>query len=126
MIPIKAPPILDYGIAIYVPPLEQGGVVYVKCEISYVKDNPLFAWRNCDNNSRTLWTDVSAYSDTGILFLYKTLKSLDIGFYTIRLEARMKSGIPLTGSMTLGVTRDYKNKIIIGMPFSIYPPIPLS
>ncbi len=126
MIPIKAPPILDYGIAIYAPPLDQGDVVYVRCEISYVKDNPLFAWRNCDNNTRILWTDVSAYSDTGILFLYKTLKSLDIGFYTIKLEARMKSGTSRTGSITLGVTRDYKNKLIIGMPFSIYPPIPLS
>jgi len=126
MIPVKAPSILDYGIAIYVPPLEDSSVSYVRCQIYYSKENPLFYWRVCDNTVKKLWEDVSAYSNTGILFLYKTLNSLDIGFYTIKIEAQFKNSNLRKGELTLGVSRENKYKLIIGMPFSIYPPITLS
>jgi hypothetical protein len=120
---IDPPQIIDKGIALYAPFNSSYSKEdeLLKLEIIYSLKNPAMNIINCSNSEIKIWEITSTQSRTGALFLYQS-NQLELGFYTLRL-----STIPSdkSGQLTIGVLRP-TNKIIIGLPYSIYSHINMS
>jgi hypothetical protein len=125
MKPIAPPPVINKGIAVFVPALDVADAVATKCEIHYSSENPNFNWLNCGPTQMKLWEEIVNYSANGVLFLYKKSNNLNLGFYTIKITVYKNGNTSVSGQIVVGITRD-KAKLIVGMPFSTFPPIPLS
>jgi hypothetical protein len=113
--PIDAPQVIRYGIAVYAPPLPS--VDSLTLEILYSESpNPRII--PCSTSTR-LWKRESEQGERGTLFLWKKDNQLTQGYYTLILEANNRRGYC---SIALTAPTDYW---IVGLPYSIYPPIPL-
>lgn len=116
MKPIVAPPIINKGIAVYLPTSASNN--FTTITINYSKSNPLYRWRDCDQEYTTLWKLTRADSPDGLLFLYETTRDLEVGFYTILLT----NTTGIKGQQTIGLIEPTPY-VIIGLPYSIYSPI---
>ncbi len=124
MNPIEPPFIINNGIAVFFPAMGNE-VSLITLDIFYTKDNPIFAWAMCDTSQSRIWSKNIQQSPTGTLFLYELDKELPLGFYTIRATLNRASSQPIKGQITVGVITPTP-RLIIGLPYSIYPPIDLA
>jgi hypothetical protein len=117
MRPIEPILVIDEGIALYSPYLSNVGDLRI--EIFFSATNPSMNLINCGPKEGKLWEAVRPQSPTGTLFLFQS--QLALGFYIIVLSSidRLRRG-----SLTLGVLRP-TNRLVVGLPYSIYPPIDL-
>lgn len=121
MKPIKAPRLLQTGIAVYVPAISEFDLV--KLQIFYSPNNPLFNWSYCDESPYLIWEKTDQNFDRGLLFLYNTNKALNTGYYKIDITMTNNSrDQTLQGSQVYGVL-DRRNTLYIGLPYSAFPPI---
>lgn len=125
MKPIAPPTILNYGIGAYFPGTVATATNYLRLEILYSKENPLFSWVACDNIQKQIWNKTEPYNPNGILFLYQLNSSLPLGFYTIRAKLFSSEAQVKEGQFFIGITSPTPN-LIIGLPYSVYPPIDLA
>jgi hypothetical protein len=116
MRPSEPPLVIDRGLALYSPLLEQG---QLRLEIYFSIANPLLSFINCSRAEHKVWELLANQSPTGTLFLYQT--ELELGFYTLVLSNETRSR---SGSLTLSILSPTK-RIVVGLPYSIYPPIEL-
>lgn len=124
MKPIQAPKLLEKGIAVFVPALENYS--HIKLEIFYSPKNPLFSWSFCEESPFKIWEKNDVSYDAGIAFLYKTTNNLDNGFYKIMITATSNGrDQQIRGSQTYGILND-KETLYIGFPYSTFAPISLS
>lgn len=123
MKPIKAPPLVRQGIAVYVPSV--ANYTQAKIEIYYSPTNPLFPSGFCDNNPYRIWQKTDSQFGRGILFVYNSPTILAKGFYKIDITVVNKQQQRLTGSRTIGVLKN-KRTLHVGLPYSIFGPISLT
>lgn len=124
MKPIAPPFIIKNGIAVFFPVIGKAAAL-VTLEIYYTRSNPIFSWLNCDTAQSKIWSKSIQQSPTGTLFLYETDKDLPLGFYTIAAKLNRASSSTMSGQITVGVITPTP-RLIIGLPYSIYPPIDLA
>jgi hypothetical protein len=115
--------ITKYGIVVYQQAVNNKNIINLK--IFFTKVNPLFNWLTCDNGERLIWDKTISDSTDGTIFIYETRNSLEEGFYRIVVESYSYNGQSKLGEKTIGVLEE-TDKIIIGLPYSIYDPITLS
>ena len=121
MKPIRAPRLLQTGIAIFVPGIEDFSTV--KIEIFYSPKNPLFAWSFCDESPYKIWEKMDQAFDKGLLFIYNTPTFLSKGYYKIKITMfNTDRSSSLIGSETYGILED-KATLYIGLPYSTFAPI---
>lgn len=123
MKPIKPPEIVNQGIAIYVPNIDN--YEQAKIEIFYSPKNPLFAWSYCGDSPYKIWEKVDTQFDKGILFIYNSPTILPKGFYKINIRLLNRSGSFLEGSKIYGLLTSKLN-LHIGLPYSSFAPIGVS
>lgn len=123
MRPIKAPALVQQGIAVYVPNVAD--FTQAKIEIFYSPKNPLFGDGFCDNNPYRIWQKTDSQYGRGILFVYNSPTILPKGFYKILITVVNKKQQRLTGARTIGILKD-KPTLHIGTPYSTFGPISLS
>jgi hypothetical protein len=118
MTPLEPPLVIDKGIGLYSPLVKD--ITSLRLEIYFSTTNPLLSFASCSSKEHKLWEVIQLQSPTGTLFLYQA--ELDLGFYTLVLSNEVRD---MRGSITLGVLRP-TNRIVVGLPYSIYPPIELT
>ena len=120
MQPIAPPEIIAQGLALYCP--QTSGLLEVR--IYYQAQNPKFNWIRCDRSEQLLWSASQRPSNGGLIFHYPSPSLLPAGYY--RLELRQLEGIgQKEGNTTITILQPTK-RLIIGLPYSIYPPIHLA
>lgn len=124
MKPINLNNSINKGILVFFPALNTSLNYLLKLEIFYTKSNPLFNWINCDNSEQKIFEEVSRESKSGILFNYNIPTDLEAGFYTFK-STLIDSQQPKEGQLTIGLFQN-QSYIVIGLPYSMYPPITLS
>ena len=122
---IAPPTILNYGIAVYFPGTFSITSKVIQLEIFYSKENPLFSWIACDNIQRQIWSKKQSFSTNGTLFLYQLNSEIPLGFYTIKAKLYSADSQVKEGQLFIGITSPTPN-LIIGLPYSVYPPIDLA
>ncbi len=123
MKPIAPPSILTKGIAVYIPPLMENSRGIVNVAIYYTKSNPLFSWLTCETSRVKLWSKSVEQTKGGSLFLYE--QELALGFYILQASLIKPDSSTIQGQMSLGLITPTPY-IIVGLPYSIYPPISMS
>ena len=124
MKPIAAPKLLEKGIAVFVPAIQDFS--NIKIEIFYSPKNPLFSWSDCEESPFKIWEKSDVSFDAGIIFLYKITNNLDQGFYKVTITATNNNQTEvITGSETYGILQE-KETLYIGFPYSSFEPISLS
>ena len=124
MKPIEPPTLINKGIAIFCPPPQDKSKSLIVINIYYSKTHPQLSWTDCDTRSALIWTSRSTQTPEGLLFLYESILKLEAGFYTIKITSSNGTNIK-QGQTTIGLLSDQDN-LIIGSPYSSYPPIELS
>ena len=125
MIPVNAPLIVNRGIAVFVPPTEGAQTKsFVTIKLFYSKNNPDFTWIKCDKTLVSLWEDNALEGETGNIFIYRALDVLSRGYYTILVTKITGGEAQIEGRKVVGFLRD-QPRLIIGLPYSIYPAITL-
>lgn len=120
MKPIIANPVIPQGIALYAPPLEGSSALF-ELSIYYRETNPLFSWLQCSNEEQLLWVTSQRQTNQGVIFLYQ--EPLRGGYY--RLELKADDGkVVRSGALPIAITKPTPY-LMIGLPYSIYPPITL-
>lgn len=115
MIPIDAPTLLQYGIAVYVP----AGCYTYEIEIFYSNTvNP----RLKPSDRKRVWRNSATAGERGVLFLWKIDSPLRVGYYTIVLRGYGKASGEGTLSLAIFEPTDCW---VVGLPYSLYPPIAL-
>ena len=123
MRPIPAPKLVNRGIVVYVPNVDQ--FEQAKIEIFYLEKNPLFSWSFCGENPYKLWEKIDYQYSKGILFIYNSPTILPKGFYKIQITLLNRDGNVLTGARTYGLL-NAKETLHIGVPYSSFSPIPVA
>ena len=126
MQPIKPPSIINNGIAVFAPASERIKVPsLISIEIYYEVNNPLFSWLNCSTEKVKIWDKTQSQVPSGTLFIYETPGDLTLGFYTIKIINTTAVRSQTSGQILVGINSPTP-RLIIGLPYSIYPPIDLS
>lgn len=115
---VELPPIINKGIAVFIPYEEYLGDSLLRVEFKYSKTNPSFTSIACTVDEQKLWDGSMYLSRPGALATYITSSDLSPGFYTITIVCPTKG---LSSVSQYGVIRP-TNKLIIGLPYSAYPP----
>jgi hypothetical protein len=123
MRPTPPPKMVDRGIAVYVPNIDN--FQQAKIEIFYSPKNPLFAWSFCDENPYKIWEKIDYQYSKGILFIYNSPTILPKGFYKIQIALLNKKGSVRTGARVYGLL-NAKETLHIGLPYSAFPTIPVT
>ncbi len=123
MRPVAPPKMVERGIAVYVPNIDN--FEQAKIEIFYSPRNPLFAWSFCDDNPYKIWERIDYQYQKGILFVYNSPTILPIGFYKIQITLLNKKGTTRSGSSIYGLL-NAKETLHIGLPYSSLPTISVS
>jgi len=123
MLEIKPKSIIDKGFAIYQPAYFNNFNSYIKIELTYYKSDPRYIWTDCDPNGYILLKNTTSINKDGNLFIYNN--NLEKGFYKIYIEQIDLGNTSISGSLILGFKKEPTEAIIIGLPYSIYPPINL-
>lgn len=118
---ITAPNLIDKGVLIYVPPSETLKCL-VSIEINYTKTHPKFMWSTCDDLITKIWQDEKYESSKGDIFAFRS--ELQLGFYTLKVKKLSPDSRIKQGSLTIGIIKPTPY-LVIGVPYSIYPPITL-
>lgn len=123
MKPIQAYSYISKGIGVFFPDIDSIKNYLLKVEIFYSKINPCFSWIDNKTSEVKIWEETIRNNTNGILFLYQTPMELVAGFYTVK-AAILSDKQPKTGQITIGL---YKTTpyLLIGVPYSMYPPITL-
>jgi hypothetical protein len=120
MQPIAPPSIIAQGIALYC--TQTSGLLELR--IYYQAQNPKFNWIRCDRSEQLLWSAAQRPSNGGLIFHYPSRSLLEAGYY--RLELRQTEEVQKKeGNATVTILQPTK-RLIIGLPYSIYPPIHLT
>ncbi|MBD2201538.1 hypothetical protein H6G33_09285 [Calothrix sp. FACHB-1219] len=125
MKPIQPPQIINKGIAIYSPYLEGSIPGLLSISIYFSSTNPLFNWLSCDSTESLIWKNSSPPSKQGTLFLYEPKSDLELGFYRIELSLFKVNMLPVSGETRVAILTPTPY-LIIGLPYSVYPPIVLT
>jgi len=123
MLEIKPKSFMNKGIGIYQPPPFSSGQSFVNLEIFYSKKDPRYQWIHCDNNLVTVFKSNQYIESNGNLFLFDS--DLEVGFYTIKVLAVQLGFSEIKGDLVVGIKKEPTEPILIGLPYSIYPPITL-
>jgi hypothetical protein len=121
---IETDTIIKNGIAVYVPPInakEMGATLTIT--IQYSESNPNLSWReNCPAPTVNIFYARDVIKHSGNIFITKDLNLVN-GFYIITITAELLSNSVLSGTEIYSIIED--KGLIIGFPYSIFPPIPL-
>lgn len=122
MQPIQVTYPVQYGISIYVAPTVSVTSGTVNLTIRYSTSNPVL---NSAATSNILWKNSSGYSPGGVRFDYSRNSQLPAGSYSLSVTITRQDGLNLSGSRVYTIDQPTDN-IVIGLPYSIYPSIPLA
>lgn len=120
---ITAPLIINQGIAVYVPALLGWENGVIRIEITHSLNMQQFNRGNCNPKQQLIWQKLERQNPQGTLFLYHSPELLK-GFFNIRVEAANGSS-QIQGQLKVGFTEP-TSRLIVGLPYSLYPPITLS
>lgn len=122
MLEIKAPYEIARGILVFVPPYRsEYPTTNLQLEIYYSRSDPKLNWLNCDNTLSLIFQKNVSVQPNGNILIYDA--DLIRGFYTFKLKIITPSIGELSGSQVIGFTKEPTEPLVIGLPYSIYPPI---
>lgn len=121
MKPIPAPRIIQTGIVVYAPGIENFNLVRLR--IFYSSKNPIFNWSFCDESPHLIWDKTDENFDKGLIFTYQTRDILQTGYYKINIDMTNNSRTEsISGSQIYGILQE-RSSLYIGLPYSAFPPI---
>lgn len=118
---IEAPRIIDRGIAVLVRN-ETGKRGTLVTSIIYSNRNPSTAQYDCKYSEVVIWRNETLLNTRDLLVKWRGV--VDKGFYTVKVGLILKDGTHYN-SRLYGVL-DNTNRLIIGLPHSIYPPLTIN
>lgn len=120
MTPIAPPSVISQGVGLYCS--QTSGLLELK--VYYQAQNPKFNWIRCDRSEALLWSAAQRPSNGGLLFHYPSPTLLPAGYYRLEL-IQLEGTSQKRGSLSFAILQPTK-RVIIGLPYSIYPPIHLT
>jgi len=124
MEPVRAEPLVINGLVVYSPPMSllKGGLL--RLTVTYSEHSPDFSWVTCRDTTLTpLWQIEDYYTPQGTLFVYDSGIPLKVGHYSLVLT--LQADRTYTGKEEITLMEPTP-RIVIGLPYSVYPPILLS
>lgn len=122
MLEVKPKYQLTRGILVYVPPYKKEySTTNVRLQIYYSESDPKLKWFQCDNTLSLIFEKTSLIQPNGNIFIgdFDLIK----GYYSFKVRILTPAIGELNGSQVIGFTKQPTEPLVIGLPYSIYPPI---
>lgn len=113
---------LARGFLVYVPPYNSTfPTTNVKLEVYYSVSDTRLKWFSCDNSLTLIFEKTTLVQSGGNIFV----GDIDLirGYYTFKVQIVTPALSELNGSQVIGFTKEPTEPLVIGLPYSIYPPI---
>lgn len=123
MLEVKPKQLINKGILVYQPPMFDTVTSYVNVDIFYSVNDPRLTWLSCDNTASKVFSSNQYVQPNGNMFVFDV--ELITGFYSIVVKSVSVGVSQLSGSLVVGFKKQPTEPLIIGLPYSIYPPITL-